>query len=637
MQLPDTGVYVYAAHPDTDIWCMAWAFDDEEPEIWTPGEKLPARVAAHIDGCGMLRAHNAQFERILWREVMVKKYGAPPIADDQWYCSAAEAAAMSLPRNLDGLAKALGVAQTKDTEGHNLMMRMCRPRKINDDGSLVWWDVPDRLERLYEYCKQDVRTEQEVSKCLRRLDPAERDVYLLDQRINDRGVKIDVELVRAAKDVADEGIRRANAHLCDLTGGEVTTVSNHGRLLKWLNENGQPTESVDKPSVAAMLETDLSEKVRHVLQVRTDAGRSSIAKLDTMLAYAGRDDRARGMLLYHGASTGRWSGRGPQPQNFPRGTVADVEDFISLVQSRAYDTINLLEHPLTVVSSMLRSMMTAGAGHVLIAADYSAIEARVLNWLAGQQDVTDLFANGADVYKRNATAMYKVDYADVTNGMRQAGKLQELGCGYGMGAIKAVSAGKTAYGLTLTEADAKELVDNYRSTHQHVVNFWYDTERACIEAIAKPGVPVVFGGHGNLRVFVAGKYLYICLPSKRPLVYPAPKVVEGETPWGAMKDQVEVSAVDTFSRQWGRVRLYGGLLVENVVQATARDIMAHGMLELEKAGYPVVLTVHDEIVCEVPEGFGSVEEFENILSTPPTWAVGCPISAQAWKGARYRK
>ena len=625
---------------------MAWAFDDEEPAIWTSAhldqegvEILPRRVYDHIVGNGHMRAHNAQFERIIWREIMVKRYSAPKIRDYQWYCSAAEAAAMSLPRALGQLGEALGIKQQKDVEGHNLMMRMARPRSFTPDGSPVWWDVPERLNRLYEYCKQDVRTEQAISRCLRRLDPEEREVYLLDQRINDRGVRIDRELVVAARDVADEGIRRANGHIADLTNGGVTTVTNHGRLLTWLRDNGVETDSVDKASVTELLtDDDLPEKVRQVLQLRSDAGRSSIAKLDAMLACASpADDRARGMLLYHGASTGRWSGRLVQMQNFPRGTVSEVDSFIPLILRREYDTINLVEHPLAVVSSALRACVTAAPGCELIAADYTAIEARVLNWLAGQDDITALFANGTDVYKHNATRLYKVDYAAVTKAQRQTGKFQELGCGFGMGAKKAVSAGKATYGLELSDDEAKAIVDGYRLTHSRVVDFWYETERACIEAIETPGVPVVFGAHHNLRVFVAGHYLYLVLPSKRPLIYASPRVVEAATPWGDMKPTVEISAVDTFSRQWGRVRLYGGLISENITQAVARDIMAEGMLRLEKAGYPPVLSVHDEVIAEVPTGFGSVQEFETILSTAPAWASGCPISAEGWRGSRYRK
>lgn len=659
--LPDTGVYVYAEHPTTDIWCMAWAFDGEEPAIWTPGiavhhslycecgdgdpdcrctmHELPERVQAHILEGGAMRAHNAQFERIMWREVMVKKYGAPEIRDEQWYCSAAEAAAMSLPRSLGQLAQALGTGIEKDDEGANLMMRMCRPRKVNDDGSLVWWDVEDRKQRLYEYCKQDVRTEQAISKCLRRLDPAERDIYLLDQRINDRGVRVDRELVAAAREVADEGIRRANGHIADLTGGGVLTVTNHGNLKKWLNENGVETESTDKAHVAELLDDPtLPETVRRVLQLRADAGRTSIAKLDSMLLCASEiDDRARGMLLYHGASTGRWSGRLVQPQNFPRGSVDNVEALIPFVLARSYDALNMVAHPLAVVSSMLRSMLVAAPGFDLMAADYSAIEAKVLNWLANQADVVDRFRRKIDQYKHNATTLFKVEYSAVTKDMRQTGKFQELGCGYGMGAKKAVAAGKATYGLTLTEDEAKAVVDAYRMTHPRVVDFWYWTERACIAAVKTPGVPVVFGGHGNLKVFVAGKYMYIALPSKRVLVYPSPRIVEGLTPWGEMKEQVEVSAVDSFSRQWGRTRLYGGLLVENIVQAVSRDIMAEAMLRAEQAGYFPILSVHDEVVVEIPKGFGSVEEFESILSVPPAWASDCPISAEGWRGERYRK
>jgi DNA polymerase len=653
VDLKKSGVYVYAQHPDTDIWCMAWAFDDEEPVIWTPadGESrfsleagLDIRIIEHIRDGGEIRAWNAQFERVIWNNIMVPRYGAPAVKLEQWVCSAAEAAAMALPRYLGGAAHVLGVEQQKDEKGYALMLRMARPRKVNADGTATWWDVPERKEILFNYCKQDVRTERSLVKALRRLPPREREVYLLDQRINDRGIKIDLDLVRAAQIIVDVGITRANSRLDDLTGGEVTAVTNHKRLTDWLNEQDVETASVSKAAIAALLERDdLSDNVTEVLKLRVEAGRSSIAKLTSLIYATCIDGAARGLLLYHGAGTGRWTGKLIQPQNFPRGEVSEIESFITWVMDGNYEALDLIAPPIVIVLSMLRSMMTARPGHELMAGDYAAIEARVLNWLAGQDDVVKMFADGVDVYKHNATKIYGIPLEEVQKfPHRQAGKFQELGCGYQMGAAKAVSAAKTVYQIELAKELAKEIVDGYRNDHPFVVRFWRDAEDACVNATCNPGAVFSFGVNGNLKATVRGAYLYIVLPSRRALMYAGPHMAEREMPWSteekpAFKATLHFKGVDPFTRQWGVMSLYGGLIVENIVQAVSRDLMAEAMFRLEDAGYLPVLSVHDEVVCEIPEGFGSVQEFESLMSELPTWATGCPVAAEGWRGFRYRK
>jgi DNA polymerase len=644
VKLPDTGPYVYAMDPTTDIWLGAIAFDDEEPFLWFPGQPVPQRVIDHITSGGEIRAHNAAFERLMMKYVAVPRYGWPEPKLEQYVCSAAEAAAMSLPRGLGQLCAVTGVKVQKDDEGYQLMMRMCRPRKILDDGTLVWWDVPERITRLGEYCLQDVRAEMAVEKVLRRLTPREREIYLHTERKNDRGIELDRELVLAAKDIASEGIRRANVQMSELTGGAVDAVTQTGRLREWLGQQGVENGSVAKAAVREALAGELPPDVRRVLELRADAGRSSIAKLDSMLECVCPDDRIRGLTMYHGASTGRESGKLVQPQNFPRGDVDDAERFIPDVLARDYDSIDLIANPVAVVSTLLRPCITAKPGHELIAADFSAIEARVLVVLAGQNDVVDNWRafdagdKSRDQYIRNAMALYGIPFEEVKKmPHRQTGKFQELGCGYGMGAKKAVSAAKTVYGLELTEERAKEIVGAYRETHPQVVAFWREADEAAIHAVAVPGAPVTFGALRNLRFLKAGAYLYLILPSGRPLCYAAPKIVERKTPWGEMKPAVEFSSVDPLTKKWGRSCLYGGLIVENIVQAVSRDLLKEADLRVEEHGYEVVLDVHDEVVAEVPVGFGSVEAFEKLLAQTPEWARGWPIKAEGWRGARYRK
>jgi DNA polymerase len=675
VKLPDTGAYVYAMDPTTDIWCAAYAFDDEEPALWFPpyvcdilglqsehsddcalglgGECdcaadprsfLPRAVHNHIRDGGEIRAHNAAFERLMMRHVAVPRYHWPLPKDEQYVCSAAEAAAMSLPRSLGQLAQVTGVQAQKDDEGYQLMMRMCRPRKILDDGSLVWWDVPDRILRLAEYCKQDVRTEAAVEKVLRRLVPRERDIYLHTELKNDRGIHLDRALVDASKAISEEGIRRVNAELAKITHGAITEVTQTGQMRAWLGEQGVENHSVAKPAVRDLLAGELPVDVRRLLELRAEAGRSSVAKLDTMLECLCPDGRLRGLTLYHGATTGRESGRLVQPQNFPRGEINDVERFIPDILAGRYDAIDLVENPVSVVSSLLRGCLTASPGHELTAADFSAIEARVLVVLAGQQDVVanwrafDAGDKSKDQYILNAMVLYNLPFEEIKKfPHRQTGKFQELGCGYGMGAKKAVSAAKDVYGLELDEDRAKEIVGMYRETHRKVVEFWHETDQAAQEAVLNPGKPITFGALMNLRFLKAGAYLYLILPSRRPLVYPAPKIVDRPTPWGEVRPAIEISTVDGKTKRWVRQSMYGGLWVENIVQAVSRDLLKEADLRVEAHGYQVILDVHDEIVAEAPIGHGSVKEFESLLAATPPWAEGWPIKAEGWRGLRYRK
>lgn len=645
VDLRKTGVYPYAAHPGTDIWCMAHAFDDEEPQLWTPGMPLPMRIVVHIHAGGEIRAWNAAFERIIWDNIMVPRYGAPGVFLDQWVCSAAEAAAMSLPRSLDQCAAVCGITQQKDKDGYGLMMRMTRPRSAKN-GVYTWWDDDDRKARLFEYCKQDVRVERAISKVVRRLTPAEREVYLLDQRMNDRGVRVDLELVEAAKEIVQEGMDRANAALEQLTDGEVTTVTKVGRIKDWIGNLGLEVDSLDKPAIRDLLESDLDPTIRQVLEIRQEAGKSSNSKLKAMVSAAGTDSRARGLLLYHAASTGRWAGRLIQPQNFPRGSWSyqTLEDLIELVMGREFDNLSLIANPLEVISAMLRLMLTAEPGCELVSADYSGIEARGLNWIAGQNDILEMFARGEDVYSYNAARLTKTEYIPgKKHPHRQTGKFQELGCGFGMGAATAVTQAKDQYQVVLTEAEAKVVVNSYRATHPMVKQYWRDSDNAAKQAVKNKGEVVAFGPMENAKFLFAGSYLYLMLPSGRPLIYADPRVEVIKAPWKDRNDNtvwiesVTTKGINQQNRRWERQPMYGGLWTENIVQAISRDIMAEGMLRVEAAGYPPVLSVHDEVVSEIPEGWGSLDNFMSLLSVVPEWAKGWPIATEGWRGFRYRK
>lgn len=635
VDLRKTGVYKYAEDKNTDVWCMAYAWEgSEDVRVWRPGDAIDEELARWIADGHTMRAWNAQFERNIWNEILHKRYGWPATPIDQWVCTAAEARAMALPGKLEDAAKVLGVEQQKDTQGANLMLRMARPRSIDEDGTPIWWDVPERVLRLISYCKQDVRTEGAVAVALRRLSDTETEVFRLDQRINDRGVELDVKLAKAAKTLAEKASLEANRNLYDLTEGKVGKATNVAKLTAWLRENGVEVDSLGKTSLRDLRAQDLPDNVLRALSVRAEAGKSSVAKIESMLQAVCKDNRIRGLLLYHGAATGRWSGRLVQPQNFPRGSVDEPERFIDRVYGKQFDEIDIESPVLDVVSSLLRAMLVAAKGHKLIAADFSAIEARVLAWLAGEELLLNTFRTGGDVYKVMASRIYGVPADQVDKAQRQMGKQAILGLGYGMGWRKFISA-CDGVGITIDEDTARQVVTLYRETNSEIVDFWRDLERAALTAVKNPGT--VETVRGRIKYTQRGGYLWCVLPSGRPLAYAKPRIIEKETPWGSTQEAVQFWGMDSFTKKWSSHDLYGGLLCENNTQAIARDLLADAMLRMESKGYPVILSVHDEIVCEVKEDFGSVAEFESLMSELPEWAKGCPVDAEGWEGKRFRK
>lgn len=645
VDLRETGVYPYAKHKHTDIWCMAWSVNESAPQIWRPGMPLPQPLLDHIAAGGEVRAWNAQFERILWREIMVRRYKAPKVPHEQWVCTMAEANAMGLPSSLDQCAKVLGLVTRKDTEGYALMLRMCRPRSLQADGTPIWWEVDEKIERLCAYCQQDVRTETAAVKALRRLVAQEREIYLLDQSMNDYGIRVDTTLVRAAMRLADEAINRANAALTEITKGEVTAVTNHQALSRWAG-----VDSVAKPAMVELLSSDLDPDIRAALVLRQEAGKSSVAKLEAMLACADPDDEiVRGLLMYHGATTGRWAGKLVQPHNFPRGTIDNVEAFIPDILAGNYERIDMIAPVLHVISSLLRAMLTARPGHLLMAGDFSAIEARVLNWLANEEEILTSFRMYDDAVRRgDKEAKRKYDpyimmAARFGSTNRQAGKAAELGCGFQMGPDRFVTAAWDVYQVRVTAEESKTAVDAYRASHPNVKDMWWDFHNSSIAAVKNPGKVFLVGGRKNIKFVKLGSYLYMVLPSGRPLCYAAPRIVQEPPPWGGEpRDALHYSGFETSPtgarKQWGTLRTYGGHLVENAVQAIARDLMAEALLRMRGTNYHPLWSVHDEIVAEVKEGEeGSIKEFESLLTTLPQWAGGCPVSAEAWQAFRYRK
>lgn len=686
-ELTRVNSYVYFDDPSTDVWCAAYAFDDEEPELWLPGQPCPPRVAKHIRAGGVVRAWNAAFERLCIQAIMRPRYGWPVPKLEQYRCVMTQAYAMGLPGKLEQAAPALKLDVTKDDVGKRIMLQLSKPRKPRkgeDPNGLYWWDDPEKIARLYEYCRQDVRTEQAIGKRVLPLKPSELECWFMDQRMNDTGTFIDDDLCRQAQKVVAATQLTLDDEMRRVTDMHVRGVSNVGELTAFLRKNGVETESVAKDELAELLvRDDLPSAVHRALEIRQEGAKTSVAKIAKLLGCRQADGRMRGNLQYHGASTGRWAARGAQLQNLPRPTPGvDMDELVADLRRGDAGMIDMVYGPpMTAVSDAIRGMIAAPPGRKIIAADFSQIEARVVDWLGGQEDGLEAFRlydrkEGPDVYLVTAAGIYNVPVNSISKEdiRRQLGKVGRLSMGFEGGAMALLKMAKnyqmdisTAYD-SMQQASSEESIERaqsawktrgvksgvakrswltaelvkiaWRKKNNNTVAMWKRCMEAAIEAVRCPGTIV---SAGRLKYRKSGSWLFCQLPGKRTIAYAFPKIVQKELPWKGQggetlfQDGLIFFGVDSFTKKWSEQDLYGGLLFQNAVQATARDIMAEGMIRVEQAGYDMIITIHDEVVAEADIGFGSPAEFAALMAESPTWADGLPIAADAWEGPRYRK
>jgi|TARA_R110000822_G_scaffold83803_1_gene197082 DNA polymerase len=616
IDLPKRGVHIYAADPSTDAWCMAYAFDDEPVELWVMGEDLPASIREHIEGGGLLGAWNASFELAIWNHIMVPRNNWPHLFPEQCRCTMMMAGAMSLPLGLDRSAGAVSLGSGKDQQGYSLMLRMAKPRKLDP---LTWWDVPARKEKLYAYCKQDVEVERNMAKKLRPLSDKEQALWVLDQEINNRGIPIDMDRVEDMIQWCKIERIRLDKAMHKVTKGRVKDCSDLVGLKAFAD-----VTSVAKEPLNHHIENS-EGRVLEALTLRRDFAKTSTKKLDAFMTGTMDDKYMRGIFQFYGASsTGRWAGRRVQPQNFPRPTCPqdEIERRINEQDFRS----------LQEVSDCLRGMIAAPEGEQLVCADFSAIEARALGWLAGEQKVLDAFIEGLDLYKVAAADIYGVAYEDVSKDQRQVGKVAILALGY-QGAKGAFNAMASGYGVKLKDAQVEKIVAAWREANQNIVNWWYDLERAAMKAIkSTKGEKIKIGG--TLFRYKGG-HLWMKIPSGRLMCFPRAKISSIDKPWGK-GTAITYMGENSYTHKVERLSTYGGKLAENITQAVARDLLAEAMVRVEAAGYRVCMHVHDEIVAPLHEG-GSLKEFEDIMAEVPTWAEGLPLAAEGWVGRRYRK
>lgn len=642
IDLKKAGVSRYARTPNaTHILCMAYTFSGPStngaPCLWLPGDPFPDDLAAHIQAGHRLHAWNANFERQIWRRIAHPRMGWPEVPDSQWSCTMAQAMYAGLPAGLDDAAKALRLVQRKDAEGHRLMLQMAAPRSWRPDGTPVWWaDEPGgaKLIRLAAYCMQDVVVEMSIAAQLPPLPDDEREIWLLDQRMNDTGITVDMSLVNTMRGLADEAKRDLNTRMRTLTQGTATGTNQVATIQGWLMANGSPL-LLDMRRDTLRIERerdDLAPEAKAVIETRLDAARTSTAKLDALVNATDADARLRCTLRYYGAGrTGRWSGAGgtrAQLQNLPRPTIRNTQEALDDVLAGASVAdldARYGDSPLGVIASCIRGCFVASPGHQLVCADLAQIEARVLAWLAGQQDVLDVFVSGQDIYAYTAGL--------VGSSNRQLGKVIRLALGYGMGTNKFVATA-LSYGVVLGVQEAEAIVHSFRDRSGATRAFWYGLERQMIACIRSTPGASEWDGFVGFKRRVDG--VEMLLPAGRGLFYRNARI---EWDDDFERDSIVYDGLHQKTRQWGPIRTYGGKLAENSTQAVARDVLAHHMLELDRRGHALLLTSHDEIIAEAPdrETDFRLAEMLDVMAQPIPWAPGLPVRAEGYVASRYRK
>ena len=626
--LPEVGLDNYANDPSTEVLCIAWGNKPDNvivatPLSWKALQPLNT-LLEHVRNGGKIAAWNAMFEYAIWNCVCVPKYGWPALKLEQCIDTMAVAAANNIPQSLDDAGAFMDAKYQKDPIGKRLIQKLCKPNSkggFNDD--------PELMAQLFDYCAQDVRTEMALGAVLRPLEDVEQAVWTLTQRINTRGVPVDPRELQNAVLAVNKAQDAIDRECLELTGCK---PSERAKLLAWLNEQGAGLDDLTAETVSKMLQCSIHTRVKKALELRQDGSQTSVAKYAKMLEVQ-RNGRIRNTLVYHGASTGRWASRGGlNLQNIARPTLSDeeIERCIPRVFDQATGSMGEL-------SSLVRSGIKAPSGKTFVDVDFSSIENRVGVWLANQNDKVEMFRKGLDEYKMFASqSLYRVPYEEVTKDQRQVAKSAVLGAMFGQGA-KGLVRYAEGMGVKLNEPQAKSAVDNYRTSYAKVKELWGMCESAAIQAVENPGSPFAAGGKIILKC--AKGALWMRLPSGRLICWQRPELELLTTPWGSEKLGVTVHGQNTYTRQWTRNAIIGSSIFQSAVQGTARDFLAVAMLNLDKAGYEVINSVHDEVLLLVEEqnGESAMADVVKIMTTPPSWAPDFPLAAEGWHGKRYRK
>lgn len=670
--LRKVGAHVYSCDPSTEIICLAYSIDGERVPLWKPGLPLPTELFEWIAQGAEVEAWNSYFERQIYSNICVARLGWPAIRDEQWRCALAKAASYALPKKLEKAAIALGTKNRKDALGHRVMLKCSRPRKPTKNNPSIWHEKPEDLATIYSYCIDDVKTEHEISSMLRELPDSELELWRLDQQINLRGIGVDRELAKRAIELGKQAEQAVNAELAELTDGAVRKTGDRIAFRGWLKTRGvEPPkklnadkteiETTESKGLVKLLSAGIADATaKRAVELWVKANKSSVKKYRAMIQRASEDGRVRETLQYHAASTGRWGGRGIQPQNFPRPPkdLKKTDQLCEDILEQDYDGLALLYGPdrvLEVLSAALRGALVAGPGKVLQAADFSAIETRGAAWVAQDKQLLALFRrldadpdSPEDVYTYQASELLHRKITKADDYERQTwGKVPVLCCIFG-GSGPAVVKYADGMGLAIPLETAVEIVAAWRKARAPIVKCWKACEAAALEAVRRKFLKErLVEQPPFLKWKCSGRFLHCRLPNGRLLSYLDPEIEQRVIPWvdpktgekkPFKKDTLTFMGEDTYSKRWKRCSTHSSKLFENIVQAICRDLLADAMKRVEKAGYPVVLSVHDEPVSELHPDFGSNEEFVRLMSETEPWAEGFPVAVSgAWRAKRYGK
>lgn len=636
VDLTKSGVYAYSEAPDFTVLLFAYAFDAEPVQIidLASGEALPKTVIDALrDNHNILKtAFNANFER-----TCLTRFLGVPMAPEGWQCTAVQAATLGLPHHLDGVAKVMKLGEQKDSRGKALIKFFsmpCKATKVNGGRTRnLPQHAPEKWAVFKDYCKQDVAVERAIRNKLSRFQNTEKEKRLwdVDQKINDRGVRIDNTFVQQAIRCDQEHHDRCLRRAVEITGLE--NPKSVAQLKAWVEETeGIYLENLNKATVQELIHEIQNPEVREVLKLRADLSKTSTKKYETMIKAKCEDDRVRGLFQFYGANrTGRFAGRLVQVQNLPQNHLKDLALARALVKEGDFKTLDLLfgNTPATL-SELIRTAFIPSEGSRFIVSDFSAIEARVIAWLADEKWRMDVFATHGKIYEASASQMFHVPIESIVKGspLRQKGKVSELALGYagGVGALKTMG----ALAMGVPEEELQGLVDGWRTASPNIVKFWWDVEKAVRMAIADKPSKLQYG----LSFEKQGGILFIGLPSGRKLAYVNPRL---EPDPKFSREGIVYDGQNQTTKKWEKIRTYSGKLAENIVQAVARDCLAESMIRLDQLGFDIVMHVHDEVILDVEKGRSSAEEVAEIMGRPIDWAPGLLLRADAYETDFYQK
>jgi DNA polymerase len=637
VDIKTSGAYKYCEALDFEIMLFAYAFNDEEVQIIDFTDKratFPKKIMDALNDPNIIKtAFNANFERRALR-----CYFSIPTPPEQWACTMVKSLTLGLPGSLDMVGKAMHFEEDKQKmkEGKALIQYFCKPCKPTKANGGRTRNLPEHAPEKWEtfklYCKQDVEVEREIRNKLSKYVTTEKEQRLweLDQQINDRGVGIDLLLIeKAIKCDASYALRLEN-EAREITG--LNNPNSAAQLKKWIGEKvGHEITSLTKDSVPVLLEETKDKNVKGILELRQLMAKTSIKKYQTMKNAYCMDKRAHGLLQFYGANrTGRWAGRLIQVQNLPQNHLPDLDDARNCIREGRFDDVEFLYDSIPdTLSQLIRTAFIPREGNRFLVADFSAIEARVIAWLAGEKWRLDVFNTHGKIYEASASQMFKVPIESIKKGsdLRQKGKIAELALGYGgaSGALASMDKNKS-----IPEEELPELVSSWRTANPNITKFWWDCDKAAKKAIEEKTTVVL---QHDIKFIYDPGVLFIQLPSGRKLSYLRPKIEIGKFD----KPTITYEGMEQTSKQWTRIDTYGPKLVENIVQAVARDCLAEAMFKVTKAGYDIVMHVHDEIIMDVPKSYGSIEEVNSIFGEPISWAPGLPLKADGYECSYYKK